>query len=81
MANQIATFFGPTRSGGVAGVQKHIKAFWTPKMIAHLEGRRPDGAGDRHSYVRRALQGGSRRRQPGAARDPGPHARGASDAG
>ncbi|GAN48216.1 formate dehydrogenase subunit delta [Methylobacterium radiotolerans] len=85
MANQIATFFRSyPEEEAVAGIQKHIKAFWTPKMIAHLEAALPE-QGDRiDGYVRRALHGA----EPAAdspvrpaTRDPQLAGAGASDAG
>jgi formate dehydrogenase subunit delta len=37
MANQIATFFRSyPEEEGVAGVQHHLKAFWTPVMVSTL---------------------------------------------
>ncbi|XYD07276.1 formate dehydrogenase subunit delta [Methylobacterium sp. NMS12] len=85
MANQIATFFRSyPEEEAVAGIQKHIKAFWTPKMISHLEAALPE-QGDRvDAYVRRALHG----EEPAAdspvrpaTRDPQLAGAGASDAG
>ena len=61
MANQIATFFRSyPEEEAVAGIQKHIKAFWTPKMIAHLEAALPerfvrDAGGNLLSIDARAL--------------------------
>ena len=58
MANQIATFFRSyPEAEAVAGIHKHIVAFWTPKMIAHLEAALPEQSDRVDSYVRRALHG------------------------
>jgi len=47
MANQIAAFFRSyPEEEAVAGVRKHIVAFWTPKMHRSLQAYVP-GAGDR----------------------------------
>jgi formate dehydrogenase subunit delta len=70
MANQIATFFRSyPEEEAVAGIQKHIKAFWTPKMIAHLEATLPEHGDRVDSSVRPAT------------RDPQLAGAGASDAG
>ena len=37
MANQIADFFAPySEQEAIAGVQQHLKAFWTPRMRSDL---------------------------------------------
>lgn len=84
MANQIATFFRSyPDEQAVAGVHKHIVAFWTPRMIAKLEAALP-GFGDRaDALVRRAMAGEPRAESPvrPATRDPQKLGEGASDAG
>jgi formate dehydrogenase subunit delta len=48
MANQIGLFFEamPDRQEALAGIAKHIKDFWEPRMrvelLAHLDGSRPN---------------------------------------
>ena len=85
MANQIATFFRSyPEEEAVAGIQKHIKAFWTPRMIDRLSSALPDMGARADILVRRAIHG------PDAAaaspvrpatRDPHKLGEGASDAG
>jgi formate dehydrogenase subunit delta len=37
MANQVADFFGPyPDEEAVAGIQQHIRSFWTPRMRAEV---------------------------------------------
>jgi formate dehydrogenase subunit delta len=37
MANQIADFFGPYGDPqAVAGIQEHLRSFWTPAMLKEL---------------------------------------------
>ena len=37
MANQIADFFGPYgEAQAIAGIQEHLRAFWTPSMRKEL---------------------------------------------
>lgn len=47
MANQIAAFFRPyPEAEAIAGIQDHIKAFWSPRMIQDLAaGLGSDGLG------------------------------------
>ncbi len=84
MANQIATFFRSyPDEEAVAGVHKHIVAFWTPRMIARLRAALPD-LGDRaDTLVHRALSGEPTAESPvrPATRDPQKLGQGASDAG
>lgn len=84
MANQIAAFFRSyPEEEAVAGIHKHIVAFWTPKMRANLRDYMPE-AGDRlDALVVRAFE-----EEPGhegpvrpATRDPQLAGMGASDAG
>jgi formate dehydrogenase subunit delta len=84
MANQIATFFRSyPDEEAVAGVHKHIVAFWTPRMIARLEAALPGFGEEADSLVRRALAGEPRAESPvrPATRDPHKLGDGASDAG
>ena len=84
MANQIAGFFRSyPDEEAVAGVHKHIVAFWTPRMIAKLEAALP-GFGDRADVlVLRAMAGEPEAESPvrPATRDPQKLGEGASDAG
>ncbi|MCJ2020335.1 MULTISPECIES: formate dehydrogenase subunit delta [unclassified Methylobacterium] len=85
MANQIATFFRSyPEEEAVAGIHKHIVAFWTPKMVSKLEAALPE-MGDRADIlVQRALRGGEPQAESpirAATRDPQKLGEGASDAG
>ncbi|WP_430910296.1 formate dehydrogenase subunit delta [Methylobacterium sp. sgz302541] len=84
MANQIASFFRSyPEEEAVAGIHKHIVAFWTPKMIAALRHYLPE-AGDRvDDLVVQALREEPRAESPvrAATRDPHLAGAGASDAG
>ncbi|GJD59750.1 formate dehydrogenase subunit delta [Methylobacterium dankookense] len=85
MANQIATFFRSyPEEEAVAGVQKHITAFWTPRMVDRLSTALPD-MGDRADIlVQRAIRG-PKAAEEGPVRpathDPHKLGEGASDAG
>ncbi|MDP4021385.1 formate dehydrogenase subunit delta [Methylobacterium sp. NEAU 140] len=85
MANQIAAFFRSyPEEEAVAGIHKHITAFWTPRMVSKLEAALP-GFGERADIlVRRAMTGpepaGEGPVRP-ATRDPQKLGEGASDAG
>jgi formate dehydrogenase subunit delta len=85
MANQIAAFFRSyPEEEAVAGVHKHIVAFWTPRMIDRLRDALP-GFGERaDALVRRAIDGsapaGESPVRP-ATSDPHKLGEGASDAG
>ena len=58
MANQIATFFRSyPEEEAVAGIHKHIVAFWTPKMRATLESHAASAGDALDALVRRALDG------------------------
>ena len=85
MANQIATFFRSyPEEEAVAGVQKHIKAFWTPRMIAHLEAALPEQGARVDGLVQRAMRHGETTAQSpvrSATHDPHKLGEGASDAG
>ena len=84
MANQIAVFFRSyPDEEAVAGVHKHIVAFWTPRMISKLEAALPGFGDDAHVLVRRAMAGepGSESPVRPATRDPHRLGEGASDAG
>lgn len=85
MANQIAAFFRSyPEEEAVAGIHKHIVAFWTPKMVSRLEAALP-GMGERADIlVRRALGGAEPQAESpvrAAAYDPQKSGEGASDAG
>lgn len=85
MANQIAAFFRSyPEEEAVAGIDKHIRAFWTPKMIAHLEAAVPEQGERVDALVVRALTGAEPRADSpvrAATRDPQLLGAGASDAG
>lgn len=84
MANQIAAFFRPyPEEEAVAGVHKHLHAFWSPKMIRSLVAYAPE-AGDRvDELVRKAIEDEPRAESPvrPATRNPQLVGEGASDAG
>jgi formate dehydrogenase subunit delta len=85
MANQIASFFRSyPDEEAVAGVHKHITAFWTPRMVSRLEAALP-GMGDRADIlVKRAMLGAEPQAESPirpATRDPQKLGEGASDAG
>jgi formate dehydrogenase subunit delta len=85
MANQIAAFFRSyPEEEAVAGVHKHIVAFWTPRMVSKLEAALP-GMGDRADIlVQRAMRGAEPQAESPvrpATRDPQKLGEGASDAG
>ena len=84
MANQIATFFRSyPDEEAVAGIHKHIVAFWTPKMRRDLGGY-ADEAGERlDALVHRALHEEPNVESPvrPATRNPQLVGEGASDAG
>ncbi|KAB1073962.1 formate dehydrogenase subunit delta [Methylobacterium planeticum] len=84
MANQIATFFRSyPEEEAVAGIHKHIVAFWTPKMRATLEHRAASAGDALDDLVRRALDGTPQAESPvrAATRNPQLLGAGASDAG
>ncbi|GJD92307.1 MULTISPECIES: formate dehydrogenase subunit delta [Methylobacterium] len=85
MANQIAAFFRSyPEEEAVAGIDKHIRAFWTPKMIANLETALPEQGERVDDLVVRALTGEAPRAESpvrAATRDPQLLGAGASDAG
>lgn len=84
MANQIATFFRSyPEEEAVAGIHKHIVAFWTPKMRQTLDAYVPN-AGDRlDALVVTALRTKPPAESPirAATRNPQLIGAGASDAG
>ena len=85
MANQIAAFFRSyPEEEAVAGIQKHISAFWTPRMVDRLSTALP-GMGERADIlVRRAIHGPEVAQEGPvrpATRDPHKLGEGASDAG
>lgn len=65
MANQIAAFFRPyPEDEAVAGVRKHLKAYWTPKMRQALADYAPEAARHLDSLVVRALEHPTARASP-----------------
>ena len=84
MANQIASFFRSyPDEEAVAGIHKHIVAFWTPKMRRALEGYGPNSDSGLDPLALRALQDTPAASSPvrAATRDPHLQGAGASDAG
>ncbi|ACA16814.1 conserved hypothetical protein [Methylobacterium sp. 4-46] len=68
MANQIATFFHPyPEEEAVAGIARHVKDFWTPKMRDALAAACADGAAGLDPLVLRAFGAAPRDAQPRAA--------------
>lgn len=84
MANQIAAFFRTyPEEEAVAGIHKHLVAFWAPKMIRDLVAHIP-AAGDKlDAYVVKALGEVPTGQSPvrPATHDPQLAGQGASDAG
>ncbi|SDN57570.1 formate dehydrogenase subunit delta [Methylobacterium phyllostachyos] len=85
MANQIASFFRSyPEEEAVAGIHKHIVAFWTPKMVSKLEAALPEMGERADTLVQRALRGAEPQAESPirpATRDPQKLGAGASDAG
>ncbi|GJD95163.1 formate dehydrogenase subunit delta [Methylobacterium iners] len=84
MANQIATFFRSyPEDEAVAGIHKHIVAFWTPKMRHALVAYGPTAGSGLDPLVMQAFRGQPQAESPirAAARDPHLLGAGASDAG
>ena len=84
MANQIATFFRSyPEAEAVAGIHKHIVAFWTPKMRSALEAYGPGPDSGLDPLALRALKEPPAAESPVRAgtRDPHLQGAGASDAG
>ncbi|MCJ2066744.1 formate dehydrogenase subunit delta [Methylobacterium sp. J-088] len=85
MANQIATFFRSyPEEEAVAGIHKHIVAFWTPKMVSKLEAALPEMGDRADTLVQRAMRGAEPQAESpirAATRDPQKLGEGASDAG
>ena len=85
MANQIASFFRSyPEEEAVAGVHKHIEAFWTPKMVHKLEAALPGFGEKADILVRRAMHTDEPTAESPvrpATRDPQKLGEGASDAG
>ncbi|AWN43308.1 formate dehydrogenase subunit delta [Methylobacterium durans] len=84
MANQIATFFRSyPEEEAVAGIHKHLVAFWTPRMRERLAAHAPGAEGSLDPLVVAAI--GSTSDNPGPIRpatyDPHLLGAGASDAG
>jgi formate dehydrogenase subunit delta len=83
MANQIATFFRSyPEEEAVAGIRKHIAAYWTPTMRARLEAHAAQAGGRLDPLVVAAFE---RAAAPSPVRpatsDPHRLGEGASDAG
>ncbi|MCJ2033091.1 formate dehydrogenase subunit delta [Methylobacterium sp. J-068] len=84
MANQISTFFRSyPEEEAVAGIHKHILAFWTPKMRASLEAFGPKPESGLDPLALRALREKPEADSPVRAgtRNPQLQGAGASDAG
>ena len=85
MANQIASFFRSYPDDeAVAGIHKHLVAFWTPKMRATLEAYLREDEGRADALVVRAMtEDPPEAASPirAATRDPQLLGAGASDAG
>ena len=85
MANQIATFFRSyPEKEAVAGVHKHIEAFWTPRMVSKLEAALPSFGDRADILVRQAMRIDEPEAESpirAATRDPQKLGEGASDAG
>ncbi len=71
MANQIASFFRSYPDDeAVAGIHKHIEAFWTPKMVHKLEAALPASARRRTSSSAGRCRSTSRWPRARSARPP-----------
>lgn len=85
MANQIATFFRSyPEEEAVAGIHKHIVAFWTPKMRRALEAYGPTEGSNLDPLALKAITTSpSQSDSPvrAATNDPHLQGAGASDAG
>ncbi len=56
MANQVAVFFRSyPEAEAVAGVHRHLHAFWTPGMVATMQRHMAGGADDADPIVRQAM--------------------------
>jgi formate dehydrogenase subunit delta len=57
MANQIADFFRPyPEEKAIAGVQEHIRSFWTPRMRKELFAHAAAGGKGLHPQVLEAIR-------------------------
>ena len=84
MANQIATFFRSyPDEEAVAGIHKHIVAFWTPKMRQSLQAFGPTEGSGLDPRALQAIVGKPKGDSPvrSATHDPALQGAGASDAG
>ena len=84
MANQIAGFFRSYPDDeAVAGIHKHIVAFWTPKMRDALQAFGPKPESGLDPLALQAILGGAMGESPVRAATNDPHliGAGASDAG
>ncbi len=84
MANQIADFFRPyPEEKAIAGVQEHIRSFWTPRMRKELSAHAAAGGKGLHPRVLEAIRRTSAGESPIEKVTAGPEEVGqlASDAG
>jgi len=84
MANQIAAFFRSYPDDeAVAGIHKHIVAFWTPKMRHALENFGPTEGSGLDPLALKAIAEAPKAESPvrAATHDPALQGAGASDAG
>ncbi len=67
MANQIAAYFEAyPRTEALAGISKHIKSFWDPRMRRHLDSYITEGGAELSPLVLAAFANGVKK-QAGAA--------------
>ncbi len=67
MANQIAAYFEAyPRTEALAGISKHIKSFWDPRMRRHLDSYITEGGAELSPLVLAAFANGAKK-QAGAA--------------
>ena len=84
MANQIDDFFRPyADEKAIAGVQEHLKSFWTPAMRRELAAHAKAGGNGLHPHVVEAFKRWANAESPTAKVAEGPEELGqlASDAG
>jgi formate dehydrogenase subunit delta len=84
MANQIDDFFRPyPDEAAVAGVQEHLRNFWTPRMRSELSAHAKAGGKGLHPHVAEALRRWAEAESPVERVTEGPKELGqlASDAG
>ncbi len=62
MANQIAAYFEAyPRTEALAGIAKHIKSFWDPRMRRHLDGYIAEGGAELSPLVLAAFSNGAKK--------------------